>query len=102
MLRFPLEYKYDTLDLMLPEQTPGAWQIGWDLKDAFFNTGRWAEHADYMGLQDTETGEFYTQAQVRAVWGVGLSGSSTTVLQGPDHGAGQGRREQELGNLLEK
>jgi hypothetical protein len=47
------------LDVMLPEQTPGAWQFGWDLKDAFFNTGRWAEHAAYMGLQDTETGEFY-------------------------------------------
>ena len=55
----PLECNYDTLDVMLPEQMPGAWQFGWDLKDAFFNTGRWAEHADYMGLQDTETGEFY-------------------------------------------
>ena len=44
---------------MLPEQTPGAWQVGWDMKDTFFNTGRWAEHADYMVLQDTETGEFY-------------------------------------------
>jgi hypothetical protein len=55
----PLECKYDTLDVMLPEQTPGARQFGWDPKHVFFNTGRWAEHADYMGLQDTETGEFY-------------------------------------------
>jgi hypothetical protein len=55
----PLECKYETLDVMLPEQMPGAWQFGWDLEDAFFNTGRWAEHADYMRLQDTETGEFY-------------------------------------------
>ena len=38
-----LECKYDTLDVMLPEQTTDAWQFGWDLKDAFFNTGRWAE-----------------------------------------------------------
>ena len=55
----PLDCNYDTLDAMLPRQTPEAWQFGWDLKDAFFNTGRWEEHGDYMGLQDTETGEFY-------------------------------------------
>eukprot|EP00976_Prorocentrum_cordatum_P059091 1174509-Prorocentrum_minimum.AAC.1 len=33
--------------------------FGWDLADAFFNSGRWAEHADYMGLEDTESKCFY-------------------------------------------
>eukprot|EP00959_Pyramimonas_sp_CCMP1952_P222480 4651018-Pyramimonas_sp.AAC.1 len=33
--------------------------FGWDLADAFFNSGRWAEHAAYMGLEDTESKCFY-------------------------------------------
>eukprot|EP00959_Pyramimonas_sp_CCMP1952_P069484 1450205-Pyramimonas_sp.AAC.1 len=33
--------------------------FGWDLADAFFNSGRWAEHAEYMGLEDTESKQFY-------------------------------------------
>jgi hypothetical protein len=85
---------------MLPEQTPGAWQFGWDLKDAFFNTGRWAEHADYMGLQDTATGEFYRHRFA------GFGGSDCPAHQqlfsnGADHGVGQGWREQGLGGFKE-
>jgi hypothetical protein len=55
----PLECSYDGLDDMLPKQLPGCRQFGWDLKDAFFNSGRWAEHADYLGLQDSENSDFY-------------------------------------------
>jgi hypothetical protein len=34
-------------------------QFGWDLQDAFINTGRWQVHADYLGLEDTDPGCFY-------------------------------------------
>eukprot|EP00959_Pyramimonas_sp_CCMP1952_P253870 5303886-Pyramimonas_sp.AAC.1 len=46
---------YDMLEDMLPRQLVGGRMFGWDLADAFFNSGRWAEHADYMGLEDTES-----------------------------------------------
>ena len=57
-MTLPMECSYDMLDDMLPRQQPDCWQFGWDLQDAFFNTGRWQEHADYMGLENTESGEF--------------------------------------------
>jgi hypothetical protein len=55
----PLDCKYDMLNDMLPEQTPACKMHGWDLADAFFNIGREERFCDYLGLQDTKTGEFY-------------------------------------------
>ena len=54
----PVECKYDLLNDMLKGQTPGCKQMGWGLKDAFFNLGRWAEHAEFLGLENGETGEY--------------------------------------------
>ena len=55
----PQVCSYDMLEDMLPKQLVGGRMFGWDLADAFFNSGRWAEHADYMGLEDTESRCFY-------------------------------------------
>ena len=55
----PQVCSYDMLEDMLPKQLVGGRMFGWDLADAFFNSGRWAEHADYMGLEDTESKCFY-------------------------------------------
>eukprot|EP00959_Pyramimonas_sp_CCMP1952_P383839 8044085-Pyramimonas_sp.AAC.1 len=55
----PQSCAYDMLEDMLPRQLVGGRMFRWDLADAFFNSGRWAEHAEYMGLEDTESKQFY-------------------------------------------
>ena len=55
----PPSCAYDMLEDMLLRQLVGGRMFGWDLADAFFNSGRWAEHAEYMGLEDTESKQFY-------------------------------------------
>jgi hypothetical protein len=63
-----MECSYDMLDDMLPRQRqPDCWQFGWDLQDAFFYTGRWQEHADYMRLRKTPSRGGFTGTTLRCL-----------------------------------